>query len=111
LLLSSNQGEVLCEVKSVGAARNGIALFPDAPTERGTRHLGVLAARARKGERSAVVLCAQRGDVKAIAADRDIDPIFAKALVRARQAGVIVAGMVCQALPEGMRLIGEIKVL
>lgn len=110
LLLQRNEEQLLCEVKSVGAALNHLALFPDAPTERGTRHLSVLAARARKGERSAVVLCAQRGDVTAIAADEEIDPAFAKALQRARRAGVIVAGLAAEALPEGMRLIGEVKV-
>ena len=63
-----------------------------------------------KGEKSAVVLCAQRGDVTAIAADKEIDPEFAQALERARRAGVIVAGLVVEALPEGMRLVREVKV-
>jgi sugar fermentation stimulation protein A len=104
-------GDILCEVKSVGAARDGLALFPDAPTERGARHLALLAARARKGHRSAVVFVAQRGDVRAIAADREIDPGFARALRRARAAGVIVAGLACSAEPLGMRLLGELPVL
>jgi len=110
LLLEKEEERLLCEVKSVGAALNGVALFPDAPTERGTRHLSVLAARSRKGERSAVVLCAQRGDVTAIWADKQIDPVFARSLQRARRAGVIVAGLVAEALPEGMRLLREVNV-
>ncbi len=108
LLLSGN---LLCEVKSVGAARDGIALFPDAPTERGTRHLALLAARARKGLPAAVVFCAQRGDVRAIAPDVGIDPAFADALARARRAGVLVKGLACSAHLLGMRLRGEIPVL
>ena len=103
-------GEVLCEVKSVGAARDGVALFPDAPTLRGTRHLKLLAQRSRRGLRSAVVLCAQRGDVRAIAADAAIDPLFAKSLRAARRAGVLIAGLCCEALPEGMRLLREVPV-
>jgi sugar fermentation stimulation protein A len=102
---------VLCEVKSVGAACDGIARFPDAPTLRGARHLALLSRRARAGLRSAVVLCAQRGDVRAIAADAEIDPAFARALRRARASGVLVAGLACAAEPEGMRLLGEIPVL
>src|SRR5205085_7903661 len=43
-------GGWLCEVKSVGAAHAGVALFPDAPTLRGARHLALLAALSRKGE-------------------------------------------------------------
>ncbi|GAC1337455.1 MAG: DNA/RNA nuclease SfsA [Myxococcales bacterium] len=102
---------VLCEVKSVGAARDGIALFPDAPTLRGVRHLALLVRRARRGLRSAIVFCAQRGDVRAIAADAEIDAAFASALRRARRAGVEVAGLVCAAAPDGMRLVGEVPVL
>lgn len=102
---------VLCEVKSVGAARDGVALFPDAPTLRGVRHLALLAQRARQGLRSALVLCAQRGDVRAIAADAAIDPLFARALRGARKAGVQIAGLVCSAEPSGMRLVGEVPVL
>jgi sugar fermentation stimulation protein A len=104
-------GEVLCEVKSVGAARDGVALFPDAPTLRGLRHLLLLARLARKGRRCALVLCAQRGDVRAVKADSDIDPAFARALRRAAAAGVRVGAIACAAEPMGMELRGEIPVL
>ena len=104
-------GDVLCEVKSVGAARDGIALFPDAPTLRGLRHLALLARLSRRGRRCAVVLCAQRGDVRAVAADKDIDPAFARALRRAAASGVRIGAIRCSAHPEGMRVRGEIPVL
>jgi sugar fermentation stimulation protein A len=112
LLLRAPTGEdVPCEVKSVGAARDGVALFPDAPTLRGLRHLALLARRARRGLRAALVLCAQRGDVRAIAADETIDPAFARALRSARRAGVLIAGMRCAAHPGGMELLGPVPVL
>jgi sugar fermentation stimulation protein A len=104
-------GDVLCEVKSVGAARDGVALFPDAPTLRGLRHLALLARLARRGRSCAVVLCAQRGDVRAVAADEHIDPAFARALRRAAAAGVRIGGIRCAAHPAGMELQGEIPVL
>jgi sugar fermentation stimulation protein A len=104
-------GEVLCEVKSVGAARDGVALFPDAPTLRGLRHLALLSRLARKGRRCALVLCAQRGDVRAVKADADIDPAFARALRRAAAAGVRVGAIACAAHLRGMELQGEIPVL
>jgi len=104
-------GDVLCEVKSVGAAREGVALFPDAPTLRGLRHLALLSRLARRGRRCAVVLCAQRGDVRAVAADAQIDPAFARALRRAAAAGVRIGAIRCAALPEGMEVSGEIPVL
>src|SRR6267142_891082 len=104
-------GDVLCEVKSVGAAREGVALFPDAPTLRGLRHLALLSRLARRGVPAALVLCAQRGDVSAIAADESIDPAFARALRAARRAGVAVAGLRCAAHPGGMELLGPVPVL
>ncbi len=104
-------GNVLCEVKSVGAARDGVALFPDAPTLRGLRHLALLSRLARRGRRCAVVLCAQRGDVHAVAADDRIDPAFARALRRAASVGVRLGAIRCAAHPEGMELGGEIPVL
>jgi sugar fermentation stimulation protein A len=112
LLLRSPPGfDVPCEVKSVGAACGETALFPDAPTVRGVRHLAWLARRARRGLSAALVFCAQRGDVRAIAADESIDPVFARTLRRARRAGVIVAGIACAAHPEGMELLGSVPVL
>jgi sugar fermentation stimulation protein A len=98
-------------VKSVGAAREETALFPDAPTLRGVRHLALLSRRARRGLPAALVFCAQRADVRAIAADESIDPAFARALRRARRAGVIVAGLKCEAHPLGMELLGSVPVL
>jgi sugar fermentation stimulation protein A len=112
LLLRSPLGvDVPCEVKSVGAARAETALFPDAPTLRGARHLAFLARRARRGLPAALVFCAQRGDVRAIAADDSIDPAFARSLRAARRAGVIIAGLKCAAHPLGMELLGSIPVV
>lgn len=111
LRLSGPGGELLCEVKSVGAARGGTALFPDAPTERGLRHLQELARLARAGRGGAVVFVAQREDVRAVAPDRAIDPAFAAGLLRAARAGVRVAALGCRARPRGMELLGELPVL
>jgi sugar fermentation stimulation protein A len=103
-------GGMLCEVKSVGAARQGIALFPDAPTVRGRRHVQLL-TRLSKKQPCAVVLCAQRADVRAIAPDEAVDPDFARALKRAARAGVVVCGLRCAATLAGMRPLGEVPVL
>lgn len=111
LLLGRREASLFCEVKSVGAQRGGIALFPDAPTLRGARHLALLSALSRKGQECAVVFCAQRGDVSAVAPDSEIDPEFAAALRRAGQAGVRIVALRCGAGLSGMELHGEIPVL
>jgi sugar fermentation stimulation protein A len=110
LRLASAAGELLCEVKSVGAARGRVALFPDAPTLRGARHLALLSRLARRGVGTAVVFCAQRGDVEAVQADAGIDEPFARGLASARRAGVRVAALACEARPDGMELRQEVPV-
>ena len=94
----------------VGAARDGLALFPDAPTERGVRHVRLLSRLSRR-QRCALVLCAQRSDVRAIAPDAAIDPDFARALRAAARKGVIVCGVRCSATLAGLTPLSEIPVL
>ena len=80
------------EVKSVTLAESGVGLFPDAPTERGVRHLREL-IRLRAGDEAAMVLfVAQRGDVESIRPHRGIDPAFAAMLGEATRAGVMLRG-------------------
>src|SRR5258708_4939407 len=67
--------------------------------------------RSRGGRRCAVVVCAQRGDVRAVAPDEEIDPVFARALRRAARAGVQLLALRCSAHPGGMELHGEIPLL
>jgi sugar fermentation stimulation protein A len=82
--------EMLVEVKSVSLVEDGLALFPDAPTSRGTRHVQELAEVARSGGRAAVLFIVQRDDARAVSPHRVIDPEFTRALIAARQAGVLV---------------------
>lgn len=99
------------EVKSVTLVEEGRALFPDAVTARGSRHLKELAELARSGTATAVLFVAQRADVREIEAARSIDPTFADALATARQAGVAIYGRRCRVSPEGVELLGPVPVL
>lgn len=84
----------LVEVKSVTLVGTDgrTALFPDAPTERGTRHVRELAERAEEGEHVAVLLLAMREDAERVCPNTPMDPAFAEALARARTAGVELVG-------------------
>lgn len=62
-LLTNNEEKRLMEVKSCTLVRDGVALFPDAPTARGRRHLLELAKAKREGYRACVVFIVQRTDV------------------------------------------------
>lgn len=102
-------GELLLEVKSAAVAEQGVALFPDAPSERAVRHCRELAALAEEGRRTAIVLVAQRGDARAIA-PHPVDPAFAAALRDAKEAGVVILGLGFAVSETGFRCTGRIPV-
>ena len=102
---------VLTEVKSVGLVVEGRALFPDAPTARGTRHVRALARHARRGGAGLLVFVAQRSDAASVAPCRTIDPDFGRALAEARRSGVRLLAFNCDVSPAGCRLRERIPVL
>lgn len=101
----------LVETKSCNLVEDGTALFPDAPTARGTRHLDELGAAVRRGWRAAVVWFVQRDDAVRLAPHHRADPAFGAALARARAAGVEAYAYRCHVTPAGIRLLGPIPVV
>lgn len=98
------------EIKSVSLVEGTTALFPDAPTERGRRHLLELAARRAYGERAAVLFLVQRSDAAAVRANAVMDPAFAAAMAAAAGSGVEFYGVTTQITPAGARLAKMIPV-
>lgn len=104
-LLARGDRRMALEVKSVSLERGGVGLFPDAVTDRGTRHLRELTEIAgRDGWEAVVLFVAQRDDVGAVTAAPDIDPAFADALEEAREAGVRVLARRCEVTRRGVAL-------
>lgn len=88
LLLARDGRRQYVEIKAVTHAEGGVGKFPDAPTERGRRHLRDLAAIAESGTAASVVFVAMRPDTDEVRPYRAIDPDFADALAAAAAAGV-----------------------
>lgn len=88
-LLESDSGKLLLEVKSCTLIRDGVALFPDAPTKRGSRHLRTLTRGLTQG-RSAIFFLIQRPDAKSFRPNMETDPDFAANLKDAAREGVEV---------------------
>jgi sugar fermentation stimulation protein A len=109
--LTDGSRHCIVEVKSAGLVIDGIGVFPDAPTERGRRHLAELAALARAGQRVSVVFVAQGGDAQAVKVDTEIDPAFGAQLRAAAAAGVEVYAYACPLTPAGIWLGQSIPVL
>jgi len=97
-------GRCFIEVKSVTLVKEGVALFPDAPTQRGRRHLGELARARAEGHRAAVVFVVQRGDTIRFWPHDEADPAFGQALREAAQAGVEVYAYKCRVSEEEVAL-------
>lgn len=113
-LLARGDERLALEVKSVTLVEDGVALFPDAITARGARHVRELAGVAgnvdEDGHRwsAAILFVLQRDDAARIEAARSIDPGFADALAAAREAGVRVLGRRCRVTPDRLELAGPV---
>jgi sugar fermentation stimulation protein A len=93
ILLDGHRKKPPCyvEVKNVTAAvESRIALFPDAVTERGSKHLRELMVMVTAGFRAVLVFCVQRGDVHDVRPADSIDPLYGKTLRQALANGVDV---------------------
>jgi len=89
-LLSNNEKEMLVEVKGCTLVKNGVALFPDAPTSRGRKHLKELIRAKKEGLKSAVLFLIMREDALEFSPNYRMDPDFSRALLDAYQNGVLV---------------------
>lgn len=98
------------EIKSVTLVEEGIALFPDAPTTRGVKHLEELAALRRAGERVAVGFVVQRSDVLCFRPHPTADPAFAASLRRAHAQGVEVYAWRCAVSQSAIELTDPLPV-
>ena len=90
-LLQGHADEPDCylEVKNVTAAvQDGIALFPDAVSERASRHLRELMEKVRAGHRAALCFCVQRDDVREVRPADHIDAVYGRTLREAATKGV-----------------------
>ena len=83
------------EVKGVTLENDGICAFPDAPTERGTKHLKGLTQAAKDGFGTFVLFVIQMADVKYLHPNDATDPDFGAALREAAAAGVNILAMDC----------------
>jgi sugar fermentation stimulation protein A len=105
LLANAAGRQLLLEVKSVTLVEDKAALFPDALTARGAKHMRELAHIVRDGAYDAAVLfVAQREEAEYIRAAPHIDPVFAAALADAKAAGVCVYGRKCSISLTGVTL-------
>ncbi len=110
VVLDGAGGRCFIEVKSVTLVEGGVALFPDAPTERGRRHVQTLARAVEAGHRGAAVFVIQRGDAVAFTPHDQADPAFGAALRDAVSRGVEAHAYTCSVTRSEVRIIAPAPV-
>jgi sugar fermentation stimulation protein A len=109
-LLKGRKGEVLLEAKSCTMVKDGLALFPDAPTDRGSKHMKTLADSIRRGMRAIVIFVIQRSDATAFSPYDEMDPDFGLALRVAMAKGVEVYAYKCKVTMTGIKITDKVPV-
>ena len=92
------------EVKGVTLEEEGLALFPDAPTERGVKHLRELIACRAAGYEAAVCFVVQMAGMKGFSPNERTHPDFGAALREARDAGVEILVVGCTVTPDQVEI-------
>ena len=99
------------EVKGVTLEEDGVARFPDAPTERGRKHLLELQEAVANGYEAWVLFVIQMPDIERFEPNWPRDPEFAETLCQVAQNGVKVRAVECAVTPDGLAITKEIPVL
>ncbi len=95
LLQGQDKPDCYIEVKGCTLVEDGLALFPDAPTSRGTRQIGELIELVGQGAQAAVIFIIQRQDAVSFRPHTKMDPAFSQVLYEAQAAGVKVLAFRC----------------
>lgn len=98
------------EVKGVTLEKNGEVLFPDAPTERGTKHIKELIKAKKEGYEAAVLFVIQMKDVSFFAPNAETDKDFSQALKNAKEEGVNILAYDCDVKEDEIVLKDKVEV-
>ncbi len=96
--------KIFIEVKGVTLFEGDRGIFPDAPTERGTKHLRELIDAKKEGYRAIAFFLIQAKGIKSFSANMDRDPKFAQMLTRAKNEGVEIMCYNCDVKPYDIKI-------
>jgi sugar fermentation stimulation protein A len=108
--VQDGERKVFIEVKGVTLEKDSAAFFPDAPTERGVKHLEELTALIQDEYEAVVLFVIQMKSITAFRPCDEIDPEFGNALRRAAAAGVKVMAMDCVITSGSIKIDSPVKV-
>lgn len=97
----------LMEVKGCTQEFDGIGYFPDAPTERGVKHIRELIKAKSEGYHAILAFVIQMAGVDEVRPNMDIHPEFGEAMEDAKRAGVEILFLKCRIEPDSIEITGE----
>ena len=106
--LETEKGQIYLEVKNCSLAEHQVALFPDAVTARGAKHLHELVRLAEAGFGAAVLFCIQRRDASSCKPAAAIDPVYAETVAWAQGRGVQFLAYQAEVSPEAIAITKKI---
>lgn len=109
LYVETEKEKVLIEVKGVTLEVNGVAMFPDAPTARGDKHVNELIGAADEGYLTFVIFIVQMTGVDYFTLHEERDPKLAESLKRAQAAGVEILAYDCDVQPDEIKVHEAVK--
>ncbi len=104
LLLERGDEKIYVEIKNCSLVEDDWAMFPDAVTARGTKHLNELAMLVEKGHQGVLFFCIQRNDADKFKPAAHIDPLYAKTLSEVAQKGVQILAYQAEVTPESIEI-------
>lgn len=108
--LESQDRKIFMEVKGCTLEKDGVVLFPDAPTLRGVKHIEELSHCLDEGYESYIMILVQMSDVKYFTPNYDTHPEFGEALEKAAQKGVKILCYDCNVTHDSMTVGKPVKV-
>lgn len=101
----------LMEVKGCTLEKKGIGYFPDAPTERGIKHLNELVRAVSEGFHCVAAFVIQMEGIREVRANVETHKEFGEALEQAKDAGVKIVCMECRVAEDKMEIVKEHRLL
>lgn len=107
---SGRTEKYLMEIKGCTLERNGIGFFPDAPTQRGTKHLHELIKAVKDGYHAFAAFVIQMDNITEVKPNTDTDPDFVAAFEDAKRMGVKILFLPCHVEPDSLKIISNDKI-
>ncbi|MBU3874454.1 A/G-specific adenine glycosylase [Faecalicatena sp. AGMB00832] len=103
--------KIFIEVKGVTLEENGVARFPDAPSERAVKHVEELCQAVKDGYEAYIIFVIQMKGIRYFTPNVDTQPAFGEALKKAKASGVNILAYDCQVTPDSIVLDEPVSVV